>query len=93
MSEIVALVQSACKDVTISLLPIENKFFGSTVNCTGLLVGEDILNAVRNCNIDYDVLLIPDPCLMQGEDVFLDGMTISDMAKKLGKVVKRASIS
>ena len=93
MSEIVALVQSACKDVTISLLPIENKFFGSTVNCTGLLVGEDILNAVKNCNIDYDVLLIPDPCLMQGEDVFLDGMTISDMAKKLGKVVKRASIS
>lgn len=93
MLKVLSSFEKAWEGVTISLLPIENKFFGPTVNCTGLLVGNDILNAVKLCGISYDTLLIPSNCLMMGEDKFLDDMTLSELSEKLGKPVLRWVIS
>jgi len=90
MLGIVKTVESSCKDVTINLLAIENDFFGHTVNCTGLLTGVDIYGAVSKYGGDYDVLLIPDNCLMRGADIFLDDMTLNELSEKLGKKVVRA---
>ena len=92
MCGIVKTVENACPDVTIKLLPIENDFFGHTVNCTGLLTGGDILRAVQKLDEKFDVLLIPDSCLMRGEDIFLDDVTLTDLSKKLGMKVVRAVI-
>ena len=93
MLKVLSSFEKAWQGVTISLLPVENKFFGPTVNCTGLLVGNDILNAVKLCDIFYDALLIPSNCLMMGEDKFLDDMTLSDLSEKLKKPVLRWVIS
>ncbi len=93
MLKVLSSFEKAWEGVDISLLPVENKFFGSTVNCTGLLVGNDILNAVKLCGISYDTLLIPNNCLMMGEDKFLDDMTLSELSEKLGKPVLRWVIS
>ena len=90
MNEIVSFVEKSCKDVEIKLVPIENKFFGNTVNCTGLLTGTDIYNALKDMAKDYDVLLIPNPCLMQFEDKFLDDWTLEKLGKKLGIRAERA---
>lgn len=90
MLEIIKKVEAACDGVSIKLIAVENKFFGPTVNCTGLLTGGDILNAVKQSGIDFDTLLIPNPCLMQDEDKFLDDLTLDDLRKALNKKVVRA---
>lgn len=92
MRGIVKTVENACKDVTVKLLPVENDFFGRTVNCTGLLTGGDIYAAVKDITDEFDVLLIPDNCLMRGADVFLDDVTLSDLSKKLERKVVRAVV-
>ena len=90
MLEVVNKIAASCEGVSITLLPVENVFFGKTVNCTGLLTGVDIVNAVKASGYDYDVLLIPNNCLMQFEDKFLDDMTLTEMSRLLGKKVVRA---
>lgn len=90
MKDIVAMVERSCKDVTIDIIAVENDFFGHTVNCTGLLTGRDIYKAVSKYDRDFDVLLIPDNCLMRGEDRFLDDVTLYELSEKLGKRVIRA---
>lgn len=74
------LIKEFVSGVEIEVLGVENNFFGSTVNCTGLLVGKDILNAVKGKNFDY--LVLPDVCLRREEDVFLDGVTLEQIKKE-----------
>ena len=83
-------VENACEGVEIKVVAIENKFFGSTVNCTGLLVGRDVINALKEFAGQYDSLLVPNPCLMQFENIFLDDITFNDLEKELKMKVVRA---
>jgi len=92
MKDIVKRVETACQNVSINLIKVENNFFGTTVNCTGLLTGQDILYAVKNCGVEFDTLLIPAPCVGYDGQTFLDGMTLSQLSQKLGKKVESASI-
>ena len=92
IKEIAKEVENACVGVTICVVAIENIFFGSTVNCTGLLTGQDVLKAIKPICKNYDCLLVPNACLMQFEDVFLDDLTLNKLQEELGIKVKRASI-
>ncbi len=80
-------VEKAVKGLQVSVLAVENKFFGPSVNCTGLLCGGDIIQAVKESKIQYDYMVIPCTMLKNDEDVFLDGVTLDKMQKELGKVV------
>ena len=86
-SGLVKIVQGSVKGLQAQVLAVENKFFGSSVNCTGLLCGGDVITAVKNSNIKYDYIVIPCTMLKNDEDVFLDGVTLFKMQKELGKVV------
>ena len=73
-------------NLTADVLPVVNKFFGSTVTCTGLLTGVDILEAVesyRKAGGEFDEIVLPDNTLKEFEDVFLCGMTLKTLKKKL----------
>lgn len=72
--------------LTIELIKVENRLFGPTVTVTGLLPGKDILKAVVG-KTKADCLLVPNVTLKQGEDVFLDNVTIKDMEESLGMKV------
>ena len=93
MCSIVKKVESACKDVTIDVVAIENDFFGHTVNCTGLLTGGDVIKNLLPYKGKYDCLLVPNPCLMQFEDRFLDDVTLQDIATALDMKAVRAVIN
>lgn len=70
------------------VLPVQNAFFGETVTCTGLLVGQDILSALQTCATDFDTVIIPSNTLKQFQDIFLDDMTVADLRRALkGKKV------
>ncbi len=73
--------------LTLDVIKIENKFFGPSVTVTGLLAGKDVLKAVVG-KTKADCLLVPDVVLRNGEDVFLDNVTLKDLEESLGMQVK-----
>ncbi|MBE5744148.1 MAG: DUF512 domain-containing protein [Clostridiales bacterium] len=80
----VEYISTFVKGLKAGVLTVENEFFGNTVNCTGLLVGKDILNALKSTrNFDYDGVILPDVCLKREETVFLDGVTLEDVKKEI----------
>ena len=67
---------------------MKNDFFGHTVNCTGLLVGQDIIKAVEKTDKKYDYLVMPNNVLKEGTDLFLDGLTLKDVIKATKTEIK-----
>ncbi len=65
--------------VHLDVVKVENEFFGSTVTVTGLLTGRDIIRTVVDMASEYDVLLLPDVVLRDGNDLLLDDVSINDM--------------
>ena len=64
-------------------LPVENKFFGSSVTCTGLLTGGDIAAELEKNREKYDSAIIPANTLKEFEDIFLDDMTVKQLKRRL----------
>ena len=73
----------------IAVVPVENRFFGPSVNVSGLLTGEDVIEALRGKGIG-DVLVLPRAMLDDGCERFLDNMTPFDMQRELGVPVVAA---
>lgn len=69
--------------VPLELHGIHNDFFGGQVTVTGLLTGTDILAQLQGRDLGI-ALLIPDVLLREGEDVFLDDMTLEQLQQSLG---------
>lgn len=66
-------------NLKVRVLPVDNEFFGTSVNVSGLLTGEDILNALQKAGGRRDGILIPESALRSGEDIFLDDMTLESL--------------
>ena len=67
----------------INVYKIVNNFFGESITVSGLLTGKDIYEQLSDKKLG-DELLIPKNALRHGEDVFLCGMTVSELSDKLG---------
>ena len=63
----------------IFVLPVENRHFGATVNVSGLLTGHDLIEALRPAEQQLDGVLIPAAALREGEDIFLDDISLDDL--------------
>ena len=68
----------------ITLLPVENRFFGPSVTVTGLLTGLDVISALSGKTAGHDILLVPDCATREGDGLFLDGMSAKDIECALG---------
>lgn len=77
---------NSIEGLDLEIFKVENKYFGQTVTVTGLLTGKDILKTVVG-KTKADCLLVPDVTLKEGSDVFLDNVTLKDMAETLGMQV------
>jgi putative radical SAM enzyme (TIGR03279 family) len=73
---------SAKTRVPLELHAIHNDFFGGQVTVTGLLTGSDILAQLQGRDLGR-ALLIPDVVLREGEEVFLDDMTLERLQQRL----------
>ena len=71
--------------LTVDVLKVENEFFGHTVTCTGLLTGKDMLAALekRLAESSVDEVILAGNTMKEFEDVFLCGMTLSELEKSL----------
>jgi NifB/MoaA-like Fe-S oxidoreductase len=71
------------ENVHIEILPIENRFFGTSITVAGLLTGRDVIKAALDRTEGHEILLIPD-VVLNGEDRFLDNITLHDIEEALG---------
>ena len=86
-TKIAKLCEEKIDGLQVRVLPVKNTFFGETVTCTGLLTGEDILNALQTYQKEggvFDEVVLPGNTMKEFEDVFLCGMTLDTLKEKLG---------
>lgn len=79
-------------NLDVQLLPVANDYYGHTVNVSGLLTGRDIKNAVQKMLMSnsYDGLIVPHSAIREGEDIFLDDMTLKELSNALSLPVRTA---
>jgi putative radical SAM enzyme (TIGR03279 family) len=72
----------------IAVIAVENMFFGRSVTVAGLLTGRDVMRALSDTVKEEDILLVPDVVMREGDERFLDDVSIGDLEDLLGvKVV------
>ena len=72
---------------TIHLHTVRNEFFGGQVTVTGLLTGADVLRELRGKRLG-SALLVPDVVLKEGEELFLDDLSLQDLERELNIPVR-----
>ena len=87
ISSIARRMEEIYPNLKINVYKIINKFFGESITVAGLLTGKDICEQLEDQPLG-EVLLISKSALRQGEDVFLCGMTVEEMEKKLSVRVR-----
>lgn len=79
-------LMSVCRGLSITVYPVKNTFFGGGVNVSGLVTAGDIIKTLEN-EPKFDELFIPDSMLRDGEDIFLDDITLKELEERLGITV------
>lgn len=73
--------------IETELYPIPNLWFGGNVHVAGLVTGSDLIAELGGKPL-CGSLLIPKNMLRETENVFLDGMTLSDVEERLGVTIR-----
>ena len=71
-------------NVDIRVKEIRNLFFGEKITVSGLITGQDLISQLKPEGVFGEHLFLPCSMLREGEDVFLDDITVTDVEKKLG---------
>ena len=74
------------KGLSVTVTGIENDFYGSTIDVSGLLTGGDFIRTIKADNGSADLYLLPPNCL-NPDGITIDGISISDIARTTGKRV------
>ncbi|MDQ7788444.1 MAG: DUF512 domain-containing protein [Clostridia bacterium] len=75
--------------LNVTLVAVENSFFGDGVTAAGLLTGGDILDALEDQD-PGDLVVVPKAALKDGA-VFLDDLSLGDLAEQLGVRIRAAA--
>lgn len=75
-------LENICQGLKVNVYPIKNNFFGGGVNVSGLVVGSDIMEQLKDKALGEKVF-IPASMLRAGEDVFLDDTTLCEVEEFL----------
>ncbi|CAD5934540.1 hypothetical protein PCC9214_01513 [Planktothrix tepida] len=68
--------------LTVNLVALASQYWGQEITVTGLLTGQDLLQGLKGKSLG-DGILLPSVMLKQGEPVFLDDMTVAELAEQL----------
>jgi len=78
----VAARLNAVKGLDVSIKVIKNRFFGEQITVAGLITGRDLITQLEQGKIG-DLLVLPAVMLKKDEAVFLDDLTLNDLARHL----------
>lgn len=82
LKEMIEKLQEKYPNVTIHLYKIRNDFFGEKITVAGLITGQDLINQLKGKPLG-ECLLLPCNMLRDGEEVFLDDISISEVKEAL----------
>ncbi len=82
IKEMARRLEEKCRRTSIHVYPVKNEFFGEKITVSGLITGQDLLGQLKGRPLGEKLLL---PCNMfrSGEEVFLDDMTLEELALAL----------
>ena len=70
----------------VEVIAVPNRFFGESITVTGLIVGQDLVSALKGR--EFDRVMISASMLRENTDCFLDDMTLDEVRCRLGKAVR-----
>jgi putative radical SAM enzyme (TIGR03279 family) len=91
MREIVSLVKEKFDNLDITVVPIENNFFGKTITVAGLVTGNDLVSQLKGYT-EVDCVLIPKSMLKRDQNIFLDNMLLDEAIEILGIDIKPCDV-
>ncbi|MEG4320907.1 MULTISPECIES: DUF512 domain-containing protein [unclassified Microcoleus] len=68
--------------LSVNMAALCSRYWGQTITVTGLLTGQDLLEALQGKDLG-DGILLPSVMLKQGEPRFLDDMTVEQLENSL----------
>jgi putative radical SAM enzyme (TIGR03279 family) len=68
--------------LTVNMQALSSDYWGQDISVTGLLTGHDLLFKLQECNLG-DGILLPSIMLKHGELIFLDDISIEEVALQL----------
>lgn len=76
------------EQLSVDVIPVKNTYFGESVTVTGLLTGRDVISSLHDNTDTYQVLVVPEVVLREGDTLFLDNVSLQDIEEATGlKVV------
>jgi NifB/MoaA-like Fe-S oxidoreductase len=75
--------------VEVDVLSVENRFFGPTVTVSGLLIGRDVVEALRGRELG-EVVFLPRAMFDYAGERTLDDMSLAEIREELGVRVEVA---
>lgn len=91
IKDISILIMSKFENLEIKVIAIKNNFFGETITVSGLITASDLLEQLSSFD-NYDYVLIPDSMLRNGEDIFLDNISLVKATEMLNKKIYAAPV-
>jgi len=89
LRQLLGELRERCPQVSGTVYPIVNDFFGHTIDVAGLVTAGDLIRQLRPLREQLpDRLLLPVNMLRHGGDVFLDDLRVSDVEEALGVRVR-----
>lgn len=80
---LVDLLHKKCYNISVNVVAVKNRFFGSKINVSGLLTGSDLLKEFEG-KVLGEKLLIPKAMLKNDEEIFLDDISLHELSQTLG---------
>lgn len=75
-------LQTKYPNVKVHLYKVRNDFFGEKITVSGLITGQDLMKQLKEKPLG-SCLLLPCNMLRDGEEVFLDDVTLSELKETL----------
>ncbi|MEG0750885.1 MAG: DUF512 domain-containing protein [Oscillospiraceae bacterium] len=82
--ELVAKAADKLPEIHCDVFAIKNNFFGGCVSVAGLVTATDIIKQLKGKLDTFDIALIPETMLRSEGDMFLDSVTLDELATALG---------
>ncbi len=71
------------ENLKVTVNPVKSTYWGKNITVAGLITSEDLINSVKDINADY--IVVPSIMLKPFSDLFLDGVSMSEVIEQTGK--------
>ncbi|NER06920.1 MAG: DUF512 domain-containing protein, partial [Okeania sp. SIO3C4] len=70
----------------VNMVALSSNYWGQSISVTGLLTGQDLLEGLQGRDLGEGIIL-PSVMLKPGDNLFLDDMTLEELAERLKKPI------